>query len=854
MISHSSLNFTSTSNPISSQIPTFKVGVTGVAVGNWDGTIASAGFAGADYSPSTLEPFMIAPMDWSGDYNDMIPVLATDWTIINWPEGPNSLGWNNTGGVQAIELTLRPGVTFHDGSAWNATVAKWNIDRAMVISGNITGSLTLDMMTDEMYRTIFNLWLSVWDWAPYETASWNITQFIGQTASYAEYGTTGSIHSSFSWLYADRYCRVKNVTILEDLASGGKIRVNFNDWSSIFLYVDDLTMISMDAYKDYFDTPIYGLGDVSGFSQPDVSGGYPSTGFPGHLIGTGPYRFIEHDDVLQQGTMQRFDNWWNSTAMQANGWHQVPEIAIVTFPYSDAGFAARNLAMVTGTIDYAEDDGTLVYTDMIADPDINYIEGGIGADRNFITLNGINETYWKDWADLGPSVVNLTDPTYSSYPYLGNYTFLADIDDTDGRIHTDGINRAMRKAVSYAFEYDTYINIIQGGRAVRSGGLLGTGNEYYNPSIPLAYYNLTIARQALIDDPYWGPMVAARGLGITNSTAEWVAIANTNPIFEFKMMWDQATYDVASVFGNSIKDIGLTLGGFNGAPDPALLIQPDLPTAMFDFEGGGIEQIPFFTSHGHPTNWPGTNFGSISALEYYYKSPGVTYDFDFSIFPYEAILNSGFHYNQTVDDWIEMAWFSDRARSQEIYNNLTRHFQTYQYSDIMISHRMWGYAIDKDWELGSTMGFEFLKYTGSPPSPPPGDIALSSDAGTPDINGNFNLIWNVSIGADNYSIYRYNDPITQINGSLVLIADQVATSPFPISGLIDGEYYFVVVAHNQSGDTISNNVHVTVSKPVGPTTPGISGYNTFVILGIIIFTAVILCKRKKRKYKWKYLK
>jgi hypothetical protein len=89
-----------------------------------------------------------------------------------------------------------------------------------------------------------------------------------------------------------RYSRIKNVTIIEDLASGGKIRINFNDWGgagSQLLYIYNHPMISMKAYKDYFDVPIYGLGDVPGFPQPDISGGYPSTGFPGHLIGTGPY-------------------------------------------------------------------------------------------------------------------------------------------------------------------------------------------------------------------------------------------------------------------------------------------------------------------------------------------------------------------------------------------------------------------------------------------------------------------------------------------------------------------------------------------------------------------------------------
>lgn len=701
--------FPALSKPNTAQPPIFKIGVVGSSVGHWDGVVATAGFASM-YGGQTFETLWQQPVDWSGEYNDMIPMLATDWTITYWPDDePNSLGWNNTGGIRAMEFTLRDGVTFHDGSDWNATVAKWNIDRQFVTSGNITGTVTDAMLSDEMYKALYGLWLSAWDWAAFETETWNVTKFIGQMASYEGFGTSGGP----AWFFYDRYPRLKNVTITEDLASGGKIKLYFNDWSGVLTYVTDFTFMSMDAYQDYFDLPIYGLGGEPGFPQPDVTTGYPTTGFRGHLIGTGPYRFIQHSDVLQQGTMERYDDWWNSTAMQANGWHDIEDIAFVAFPIGESGYSARSTAMVTGTIDYADDGGTLVYADMIADPDIDYYElaAGYFADRNFIELNAVNETYWKDWADLGPSAVNLTDPTYSEYPYLGVFTQLKDIDDVTGQVSVDGINRAMRKALCHAFDYDAYINVIQGGRAVRSGGFLGINNEYYNPSIPLADQDLTVARQTLIDDLFWGPMVAARGLTIANATADWVTVANSNPIYELKFMWDLGTYDIASVFGNSIKDIGCALGGFNGAPDPDLLIQPDLYTAMFDFEGGGIEQIPFFTSHAHATSWPTTNIDSIPSLEYYYKSPGVTYEiFSFSIFPWEALLNSGFHYNQTVDDWLDMLWFSDRVRSQEIYDNLTRHFQTYQYSEIMISHASDGIALNADWQMDSLLGYQYIKY------------------------------------------------------------------------------------------------------------------------------------------------
>lgn len=696
--------------PTLSKTPVFKVGMNGSRIGNWDGPIASAGFAGTFYGSDTVEPLFIQPEGWNGDYYNMIPCLATNWTINSWPNEMNhhpTRPFFNTGGVKSIEFTLRENVTFHDGSAFNASVAKWNIDRHIVITGNLTGNLNPSLLGEEMYKAMYSFWLPAEYWAQYETDSWNVSQFIGKIASYGEYGESKTPPGTdiFDTYYNGTYPRIKNVTILEDLPSGGKIRVNYNDWSGTLLYVD-FTMISRDAYKDYFDIPIVGLGDAARFPQPDVTSGYPSTGFPGHLIGTGAYRFIEHNEIIGQGIIQRNENWWNSTAMNATrGWHQVSEVALVTFPLTQAGFQARSLAMVTGAIDYADDSGTLVYDDMIADPDINYVISGFGADRNFITLNAINETYWKTWADGGSPLYNLSD---SAGPAGEDLSYLYDI-DADGTVHVDGINRAMRKAVSYAFNYDTYINNILEGRAVRSGGFLSLGHEYHDENIPLAYRNLTIARQALLDDPYWGSICTDRGLfyptdNATNN-ALWLGIANSNPIMEFKLLWDQGNINRASVFGNSIKDIGLVLGGANGAPDPTFEIQPDIYTVLFTEGLRGL--VPWFTTHGLPSSWPGADYAFGPYIEYYCKSPEPY------IFPNAALINTGFNYNDTVDFWIDKTYFVNKTVGQELWNNLSRHYQTYQYSDIFISHSQYGYAIDKDWELNlPALGWSFVRYLG----------------------------------------------------------------------------------------------------------------------------------------------
>ena len=101
--------------------------------------------------------------------------------------------------------------------------------------------------------------------------------------------------------------------------------------------------------------------------------------------------------------------------------------------------------------------------------------------------------------------------------------------------------------------------------------------------------------------------------------------------------------------------------------------------------------------------------------------------------------------------------------------------------------------------------------------PKPGDFTLTSDADIPvDTDGAFYLTWTASEGADNYSIYSYNNFITQINESLTIEANQTAVSPFPITGLTDGDYFYVVVAYNGTGEKLSNNINVKIRFPPGP--------------------------------------
>jgi hypothetical protein len=133
--------------------------------------------------------------------------------------------------------------------------------------------------------------------------------------------------------------------------------------------------------------------------------------------------------------------------------------------------------------------------------------------------------------------------------------------------------------------------------------------------------------------------------------------------------------------------------------------------------------------------------------------------------------------------------------------------------------------------------------------PGPRPFVLSSDAGDPDQDGNFNLIWTEATGAENYSLYQHSSYITEINQSVTQLADQDGTSPFSVSGLTSGDYYFLAISYNATGNTRSNILYVLVQIP--GQLPIIPGFNTVLFLMVIsVISTIILTKLRKNLIKF----
>lgn len=119
--------------------------------------------------------------------------------------------------------------------------------------------------------------------------------------------------------------------------------------------------------------------------------------------------------------------------------------------------------------------------------------------------------------------------------------------------------------------------------------------------------------------------------------------------------------------------------------------------------------------------------------------------------------------------------------------------------------------------VGESSGFLLIKYYQTKPK----SFVLDSTAGNPDKDGSFELNWEQS-NAVNYSIYQHDQPITDINQS-ILLQEGITGLSFPISNLIDGTYYYIIVAFNKYGNVSSNSLFVNIDRipdpPYNPNPP-----------------------------------
>jgi len=581
----------------------------------WDPAISQADAMGY------IKYSAIESLVWQNTKGVILPQLAESWTIHARPDGNSSLGLNQ-GGVAAIEFTLRENVTFHDGSAFNASVVKWNFDRLAQVSGYDNHQwYSGHWMNPATYRTRFT---PDWDltWAINDpevsfidlalNASITDGSYINYTAKttdgvqdyYIYFDTTGAnstdpalagrlpiyvnISSApyrenvskvlgtaigaiteISASYTDNNVTITNVvdgdvtdiggtttgltvsTVSDgiirntfgtinpeliplfnstDVISEFVVNVTFNKW---FVGVDQFAdfhgFISMESYGPWFNKSIDGYGAV-----PNA---YDGTVFPGHMIGTGAYKFESVDFLVEaKAHSTKFENYWNRTALEAAGLFSVTDLYGRFF----ADATGRGNALLATDIDLVNSmmQDAAPISDAKASPYLEYYPTVPDASPNVIIMKsaeGINTPL----AALGGQTIKEWFPTST--------IATVNLGLANGTELPAGINKTVRKAASYSFDRAGYVSARY--PATSGGGIycwspFGMSSQFTDDTVdrPGSDPDLPAARAILLADPYYAGLCAARGLSIANTTAEWEAVAQSNPIETFSYLTYQGGY------------------------------------------------------------------------------------------------------------------------------------------------------------------------------------------------------------------------------------------------------------------------------------------------------------------------
>ncbi|MFX1312086.1 MAG: ABC transporter substrate-binding protein [Promethearchaeota archaeon] len=701
----------------------FRYGVSTETAEHWDPAIQRGGIMATHFFPIACE----YPYGLNAQYDGGIGnytreelwkgILVTEWETTWRPTEENLLGFNNSGGRRVISFTLRENVKFHDGSDWNATVFKWNIDRLYLISGNLTGEG--EGYSGQGYTT---LWDAVADWWDLQSEDYNISEYDAPTLTYpdvpdpswyagyiigndTEYpGVTADEngvvrnpdpfrgydedHNPIHNAIYDRYPIIREVKITEDKKSGGKVDVIFNRWNT-YGGVGGLwtpQKISYAAYyKNYTGRGIYGYKNDEYGEGPAYIRHPTNPTLVDHCIGTGPFKYVSYSESATSmgGYMEKFEDYWNKTALEEDGWFDIERLELIRFPVGSIGTDALNTGVLTHAVDCTFDtfNTPLDYDAIMDDEDIDYIEGYPTNYAILIALNCINETYWASileaWRRYAPTC---------PYP---------------DKERSGGIPRALRKAMNYAFDYDKMINTVLNGRAVRPGNIAYRGNIFYNDSIPMPDFNLTYAREILLtteEDNYtltpgafnynFSQRCAERGLTSASTDADWQDVAANDPIFVLDLYWDDAMDDAENVFEEACTNIGVGMseGVKNG--------ENKVSTSVYDT----IRAYWMSTFDGEHSIWSAHSYISFlyvprtipeAWLQAYYMQPR---DFFFPSY------NRVFVYDEDVTRWILEMFVSTSKHKYEMVSKMANKLVNELYPYIYAYQLKGGAVLWKDWE------------------------------------------------------------------------------------------------------------------------------------------------------------
>ena len=608
------------------------------------------------WGPDTLELVEA----WDSASNDVLEqVVETlffyDLTDLDLPRInllAQSYHWVDT---THLLINLREGILFHDGTPFNASAAKWNLDRLLYLT-NCSGTNTGTVAQTQ----------SLWMFPD------GVTPIINNVATVGEYNITITLNGAYAPL----------LSTLSYINAG---------------------MIS----------PTTHAAEATSFIDLTT----------GILIGTGPFKYDSYVPGVEV-KFTRWDDYWKGPAY-------FEEMLFVIF--SDVTTAHN--AFLDHTIDWNRmfaDQNLALYD---ADPDIMV--------KRFTDDTG------------KPSLV---------YQYMG--------------FNNEKYNLTWRLAMAHAIDYSYVIDVLRLGNAFRAVSAISPGfGGTYNASVVGPDFDIAEART----------LMQSMGFGVGFTTdAQWIAVAEgTTPFLSVPH-----TYNIGNQFREDFQ-VAVTewfkLIGINVIDDGVIWDQ-FLYYLYVDYDHLGVYAIGWAPDYLDPYNMLDPLFNPASASN-------------------SAQVNDG-HLNAMMASALAE---TDGDARNIIYKNIQSYLARMQFHAPLYHNKVTYVHLKEIKGVPYNALNKFYAYPIYRATPSP--FTLSSDAGSPDDDGTFALNWTAASYANNYSVYRYSHYITEINGSVTLLADEITDLTWALSGYNDGTYYFIVVAHNDYGDTLSNCIQVNVERP-----------------------------------------
>ncbi|MCF2141248.1 MAG: ABC transporter substrate-binding protein [Candidatus Lokiarchaeota archaeon] len=267
------------------------------------------------------------------------------------------------------------------------------------------------------------------------------------------------------------------------------------------------------------------------------------------LVGTGPYKYIERTDEYTK--LEYFADWHGERPE-----HFIKNIVFLLF--NDA--TAKNQAFLDGDLDWV--DGSL---------------------PEFLPQFEASDQF----------IVSEPQKT-AIILYMG--------------MNNQKINKTMRQAISYAFDYDYVIDNLALSKAARLTSPVPEGTMYHNPDLNYPKLNVTHARQILID------------AGIVNGTVypvdddfAWYNLATNNPIATYNYTWND---------GNSFREgLGILCADYLQKIGIAVTFNPitwgEYLTLLF-IEPWKLElyMLGWGPDYNDPSNFINPLFSPISSYNY----------------------------------------------------------------------------------------------------------------------------------------------------------------------------------------------------------------------------------------------